>query len=73
MKFIIIRFHTNRKYFKSQFIARLKDQLMQLARQYHERIASLEDEKYDLEYAVNRKDYEITEMAAKVNDMRGKL
>lgn len=46
---------------------------MQLANQYHERIAKLENEKYDLEYAVNRKDYEITEMASKVNDMRGKL
>lgn len=49
------------------------DQLLQLARQYHERIGQLEDEKYDLEYAVSRKDYEITEMAAKVNDMRGKF
>lgn len=46
---------------------------MQLAKQYQERIAKLEDEKYDLEYQVSRKDYEITEMAAKVNDMRGKL
>lgn len=50
-----------------------KDQLIQLARQFHERIARLEDEKYDLEYQVNKKDYEITEMASKVNDMRGKL
>lgn len=49
------------------------DQLLQLARQYHERIGQLEGEKYDLEYAVSRKDYEITEMAAKVNDMRGKF
>lgn len=46
---------------------------MQMARQLHERIAQLEEEKYDLEYAVSRKDYEITEMAAKVNDMRGKF
>ena len=49
------------------------DQLVQLAHQLHERIAGLENEKYDLEYAVSRKDYEITEMAAKVNDMRGKF
>lgn len=49
------------------------EQLVQLAKQYHERIARLEDEKYDLEYAVSRKDYEITEMASKVNDMRGKF
>lgn len=49
------------------------DQLIQLARQFQERIAKLEDEKYDLEYQVNKKDYEITEMASKVNDMRGKL
>lgn len=52
---------------------RCTDQLIQLARQFHERITRLEDEKYDLEYAVNRKDYDITEMAAKVNDMRGKF
>lgn len=44
-----------------------------MARKYHERIAHLEDEKYDLEYAVSKKDYEISEMAAKVNDMRGKF
>lgn len=49
------------------------DQLLQLAREYHEKIQKLEEEKYDLEYAVSRKDYEITEMAAKVNDMRGKF
>jgi len=49
------------------------DQLLQLARQYHERVSKLESEKYDLEYAVSRKDYEISEMAAKVNDMRGKF
>ena len=49
------------------------DQLIQLARQYHERIAKLENEKYDLEYAVNKKDFEITEMASRVNDMRGKF
>ena len=49
------------------------DQLVQLAHQYHERINKLENEKYDLEYLVSRKDYEITEMAAKVNDMRGKF
>lgn len=49
------------------------DQLVDLAKKYHQRIAQLEDEKYDLEYAVNRKDYEISEMASKVNDMRGKL
>ena len=51
----------------------MPDQLAQLARQFHERISRLEDEKYDLEYAVSRKDYEISEAAAKVNDMRGKL
>lgn len=33
----------------------------------------LEDEKYDLEFAVGKKDYEISEIAAKVNDMRGKF
>lgn len=49
------------------------DQLLNLAHQYHDRIGQLENEKYDLEYAVSRKDYEITEMAAKVNDMRGKF
>lgn len=33
----------------------------------------MESEKYDLEYAVNRKDFEFTELASKVNDMCGKL
>lgn len=49
------------------------DQLIELARQYHGRINQLEEEKYNLEYAVSRKDYEISELAAKVNDMRGKF
>lgn len=59
--------------FVHQFLIEFPDQLLQLAHKYHERIAQLEQEKYDLEYAVNKKDYEITEMASKVNDMRGKL
>lgn len=49
------------------------EQLIKLAHQLHERIAGLENEKYELEYAVNKKDFEITEMASRVNEMRGKF
>lgn len=44
-----------------------------MCKQYHDRIAKLENEKYDLEYFVGRKDFEISELSAKVNDMRGKF
>lgn len=47
-------------------------QLVELCQNYHKRIAQLESEKYDLEYQVQRIDYDIHELSMKVNDMRGK-
>ncbi len=38
-----------------------------------ERLGKVEDEKYDLEYAVRQKDFEINELTIAVNDLRGKL
>ncbi|KAG9509883.1 hypothetical protein GZH46_01585 [Fragariocoptes setiger] len=48
-------------------------QLQDLCKQYHEKIAALESDKYDLEYHVKRIDYDIHELSTKVNDMRGKF
>ncbi|XP_059616942.1 troponin I isoform X3 [Phlebotomus argentipes] len=42
-------------------------------RLYHERINRLEEQKYDYEYEVSRKDMEISELNAQVNDLRGKF
>ncbi|XP_055709125.1 troponin I isoform X8 [Phlebotomus papatasi] len=44
-----------------------------MCRQYHERINRLEEQKYDYEYEVSRKDMEISELNAQVNDLRGKF
>lgn len=33
--------------------------IKRVLRDYHERISSLEDEKFDLEYAVKKKDFEV--------------
>jgi hypothetical protein len=35
------------------------DTITHVLQQYHERISSLEDVKFDLEYAVKKKDYEV--------------
>jgi hypothetical protein len=47
--------------------------LRSLAENYHQKICSLENAKYDLEYAVKVKDYEINELNILVNDLRGKF
>lgn len=49
------------------------DELRKLCKEYHNVIAKLESDKYDLEYQVKRIDYDIHELSMKVNDMRGKL
>jgi hypothetical protein len=51
----------------------LTDQLMKIAKEMWERLGKVEDEKYDLEYAVRQKDFEINELTIAVNDLRGKL
>jgi len=48
-------------------------QLEELAKKFHAKIAELEDTKYDLEYHVRQKDFEINELTIQVNDLRGKF
>lgn len=47
--------------------------MKKICKEYHDRIAKLEDSKYDLEYEVRQKDYLINELQVQVSDMRGKL
>jgi len=49
------------------------DQIRPILEEYNARLAKLEDAKYDLEYAVKVKDYEINELNIQVNDLRGKF
>lgn len=37
----------------------LEDAVRALCEEYHKRISGLEEQKYDLEYAVKRKDFEV--------------
>jgi len=55
------------------FSSASEDQLKSILNTHHERIRKLEDIKYDLEYVVKRKDYEIADLNAQVNDLRGKF
>jgi len=50
-----------------------EDSLSSICRNYHERIEKLEDEKYDFEYIVKGKDFQISDLNAQVNDLRGKF
>lgn len=50
-----------------------ESQLIELCKTYHQKIADLESLKYDLEYHVNRIDFDIHELSMKLNDMRGKF
>ncbi|XP_052864110.1 troponin I isoform X3 [Anopheles cruzii] len=50
-----------------------EEQARKVVRDYHQRINNLEVEKYDLEYVVKRKDMEISDLNAQVNDLRGKF
>jgi len=50
-----------------------QNELEKIARQFHDRICQLEDSKYDLEYQVRQKDFEINELNIQVNDLRGKF
>jgi len=50
-----------------------QSQLEELAKKFHAKIAELEDAKYDLEYNVRQKDFEINELTIQVNDLRGKF
>lgn len=48
-------------------------ELAKIAKQMHDRVLALEDSKYDLEYQVRQKDFEINELTIAVNDLRGKF
>ena len=47
--------------------------LQTLMKEYYSRITKLEDAKYDLEFEVRQKDYQINELSIQVNDLRGKF
>ncbi|XP_049888234.1 troponin I isoform X5 [Pectinophora gossypiella] len=50
-----------------------EDTVKTVCKDYHNRICQLENEKYDLEYVVKRKDMEISDLNSQVNDLRGKF
>jgi hypothetical protein len=50
-----------------------EENIKSILRAYKERINNLEDLKYDFEYVVKRKDVEISDLTAQVNDLRGKF
>ncbi|XP_034825024.1 troponin I isoform X6 [Maniola hyperantus] len=50
-----------------------EDTVARICREYHTRINNLEDQKFDLEYIVKRKDMEISDLNTQVNDLRGKF
>jgi len=47
--------------------------LQQICKEYYDRIAKLENLKYDLEYEVRQKDFVVNELSIEVNDLRGKF
>merc|ERR1712032_1537532 len=50
-----------------------EDDLISICQSYHDRVKSLENEKYDMEKEVEYKDYKINELNIAVNDLRGKF
>ncbi|XP_073999937.1 troponin wings up A isoform X1 [Rhodnius prolixus] len=47
--------------------------LQTICTQYHNKISRLEGDKYDLEWAINMKAFEIADLNSQVNDLRGKF
>jgi len=47
--------------------------IVTVCQEYHRRIEQLENDKYDFEYLVKGKDYQISDLNAQVNDLRGKF
>jgi len=47
--------------------------LQAICREYHSRIEAVEGDKYDLEFQVRLKDYQVNELTCQVNDLRGKF
>ncbi|XP_034247102.1 troponin I isoform X11 [Thrips palmi] len=50
-----------------------EEQLKRVLQEYYARICKLEDVKWDFEYAVKKKDFEISDLNSQVNDLRGKF
>jgi troponin I, cardiac muscle len=50
-----------------------EDDIRKLLREYHEKIGQLEVIKYDFEFIVKGKEYQISDLNAQVNDLRGKF
>merc|ERR1711946_7913 len=50
-----------------------KEEIVNLLNQFHQRICRLEFAKYDMEFEVRKKDFEINELNILVNDLRGKF
>ncbi|VEN46095.1 unnamed protein product [Callosobruchus maculatus] len=50
-----------------------EEQAKSTCKAYQDRIVRLENEKFDLEYLVKKKDMEIAELNSQVNDLRGKF
>lgn len=48
-------------------------ELEKLVKDFHQRICDIEEGKYDLDYDVRQKDFEINELTISVNDLRGKF
>lgn len=48
-------------------------ELEKIAKQMWDRVYALEESKYDIDYEVRQKDFEINELAIAVNDLRGKF
>merc|ERR550519_1368627 len=50
-----------------------EDKVREVCVAYHDKVMKLEDSKWDLEFEVKAKDYEINELNIQVNDLRGKF
>nr|ADO85425.1 troponin I isoform B [Polyrhachis vicina] len=50
-----------------------EETIKRVLREYHNRITALEDKKFDIEYVVKKKDFEIADLNSQVNDLRGKF
>merc|ERR1711890_227028 len=50
-----------------------EDQLKQICKDYFDRMYLCESQKYDMEFEVRKRDFEINELNIAVNDLRGKF
>nr|ADY76977.1 troponin I isoform 1 [Aphonopelma sp. SH-2011] len=48
-------------------------ELINICKEYHDRIAELEGQKYDMEFQARHKEYKINELNIQVSDLRGKF